>query len=83
QRERKYRTRRPTGSSFSLLQSAKALSIMAEADREALVAIYNATGGPDWRQSGRWNTDADLSEWHRIKTNDQGRVVGLVLQYNN
>ncbi|CAM9381152.1 unnamed protein product [Ectocarpus sp. 12 AP-2014] len=56
---------------------------MAQTDREALVALYNATGGPNWKQDGNWNTDADLSQWHGIKTNDQGRVVALSLNSNN
>ncbi|CAN0401374.1 unnamed protein product [Pylaiella littoralis] len=56
---------------------------MAQADREALGAFYNATGGPHWEQNENWNTDADLSEWHGIATNDEGRVVGLPLSSNN
>ncbi|CAN0244153.1 unnamed protein product [Pylaiella littoralis] len=56
---------------------------MAQTDREVLVALYNATSGPDWSQHGNWNTDADLSQWHGIKTNHQGRVVQLFLSANN
>lgn len=56
---------------------------MAQTDREALGALYNATGGPNWTQNKNWNMDADLSEWHGIETNDQGRVVDLSLESNN
>ncbi|CAM9092024.1 unnamed protein product [Laminaria digitata] len=56
---------------------------MTQTDREALVALYNATGGPSWKENTNWNTDADLSQWHGIKTSDQGRVVGLTLNSNN
>lgn len=56
---------------------------MAQTDREALVALYNATGGPSWKQNRNWNTDADLSQWHGILTSNQGRVVRLALTSNN
>lgn len=56
---------------------------MAQTDREALGALYATTGGPDWKHNKNWNTDAGLSEWYGIETNDHGRVVGLSLGYNN
>ncbi|CAM9295389.1 unnamed protein product [Ectocarpus fasciculatus] len=56
---------------------------MAQTDRAALGALYNATGGPNWKHNTHWNTDADLSKWHGITTNDQGRVVRLSLDSNN
>lgn len=56
---------------------------MAQTDREALVALYNATGGENWSTYTNWNTGADLSEWHGVKVNGQGRVVVLKLVSNN
>lgn len=56
---------------------------MAQTEREALVVLYKATGGLTWEKNGNWNTDADLSQWHGITTNEQGRVVKLRLPYNN
>lgn len=56
---------------------------MASTDRDALVALYNATEGGRWRRNKNWNTDAPLSEWHGVKVNDQGRVVELSLSRNN
>ncbi|CAN0059595.1 unnamed protein product, partial [Sphacelaria rigidula] len=56
---------------------------MAQTDREALVALYNATGGPNWKNHRNWNTGADLSQRHGIKINDQRRVVDLNLYSNN
>ena len=35
-------------------------------DRGALVAIYNATGGPNWRLNTNWLTDAPVGEWHGV-----------------
>ncbi|CAM9912369.1 unnamed protein product [Laminaria digitata] len=55
---------------------------MAQTEREALVALCNATGGPIWQQNGNCNI-RDLSQWHGINTNDQGRVVEINLFSNN
>lgn len=55
---------------------------MASTDRSALVALYHATDGPEWKSKRFWNTRTDLSLWHGIKVNDQGRVVELVLVDN-
>ena len=52
------------------------------ADRDALVSLYNATNGPNWRISTNWLTDSDLSTWHGVAfTND--RVTGINLEGNN
>lgn len=56
---------------------------MGHADRHALVAFHNATGGASWRHKENWDTDADLSQWHGIEVNGQGRVVALSLPLNN
>ena len=48
-------------------------------DREALVALYNATDGPNWRDSTNWLSDEPLDEWHGVKTDDNGRVIELIL----
>ena len=52
-------------------------------DRAALVALYEATGGPNWRRSGSWLTAAPLGEWHGVNTNPEGRVTGLYLNDND
>lgn len=51
-------------------------------DREILVALYDATGGPDWMDSDNWLTDAPLGEWHGVRTDDNGRVVSLDLRFS-
>ncbi|CAM9246872.1 unnamed protein product, partial [Ectocarpus sp. 8 AP-2014] len=58
-------------------------STMPQTDRDALVALYDAAGGSNWKNNGNWNTDADLSKWHGININDQGRVVEVHLAANN
>ena len=40
----------------------------------ALHALYNATDGANWTNSGNWLSDAPLSDWHGIKTDDEGRI---------
>ncbi|CAM9634543.1 unnamed protein product, partial [Pylaiella littoralis] len=65
------------------LHSPQVSATMASTDRDALAALYNATDGANWRQKANWNTDADLSLWHGIAVNDQGRVVQLNISGNN
>ena len=62
--------------------SPPAASGSAETDREALVALYNATDGGNWRYSANWLSDAPLGEWKYVTTNDDGRVTALHLVYN-
>ena len=50
-----------------------------ETDREALVALYNATGGPDWSSNNNWLSDVPISEWEGVTTDDNGRVTRLGL----
>lgn len=55
---------------------------MSFSDREVLVAIYSATGGPRWMYRNGWATSADISSWASIKVRD-GSIVGLYLSANN
>ena len=50
-----------------------------ETDREALVALYNATGGPYWDRNDNWLSDVPISEWEGVTTDDNGRVIKLYL----
>ena len=60
-----------------------AVSGSAETDREALVALYNATNGENWRNNDNWLSDAPIGEWYGVNTNDDGRFIALVLDANN
>ena len=51
-------------------------------DREALLALHRATGGPQWRNNGGWDTYDDISTWYGVQVRD-GRVVRLDLTFNN
>lgn len=52
-------------------------------DRDALVALYNATDGPHWTNNANWLTSAPLGDWHGVTTNAAGRVTTLWLMENN
>ena len=52
-------------------------------DREVLVALYEAAGGPNWTNNANWLTDAPLGMWHGIEVNEEGRVIGVNLTTNN
>ena len=55
-----------------------------EGDRAAIVALYEATGGPNWTKSDNWLTDAPLDQWFGVQVDQQtGRVTGLRLPKNN
>ena len=53
-----------------------------ETDRQALVALYNATDGENWLDSTNWLSDAPTGEWSGVTTNDGGRVTALELRQN-
>ncbi len=51
-------------------------------DRDILVALYNATDGPNWKNNTNWNSNASIGEWYGVSTNSDGRVVALSLHQN-
>ena len=51
-------------------------------DRDALVALYHATGGPNWTNNEHWLGDRPVEEWYGITTGSIGRVTDLELQEN-
>ena len=52
-------------------------------EREALIAIYQATGGDDWKDNKSWCTDAPVDKWYGVKSDPEGRIVELNLSNNN
>ena len=54
----------------------------AATNRDALAALYNATGGANWRNNGNWLSNAPMGEWHGVTTDRDGRVTQLVLSHN-
>ena len=51
-------------------------------DREALVALYNATSGANWLENANWMTSGALSTWYGVITDSQGRITELNLTRN-
>jgi hypothetical protein len=57
--------------------------ILRNRERTALLAFYEALGGPDWIQQDFWGSDKPVSDWHGVETDAQGRVVRLTIYDNN
>ncbi|MYC08063.1 MAG: hypothetical protein F4X57_12980 [Chloroflexi bacterium] len=56
---------------------------IASPDITALRALYHSTNGADWTNNDNWLTDAPLSEWHGVTTDDEGSVTEIYLIGNN
>ena len=54
-----------------------------DGDREALIAFYNATDGPNWKDNTNWCSDEPLDTWHGVTTDSEGRVTEISLNSNN
>ena len=46
-------------------------------DSLALVAVYNAADGANWKESRRWDLKLTMDKWPGIKLNEDGRVIEL------
>ena len=44
-------------------------------ERAALTALYDATGGQDWKIDNGWLGDGALDKWLRVITDEDGRVT--------
>ena len=55
----------------------------ADSDRAVLVALYNATNGPNWTKNGNWLSEMPLGQWHGVTTNTEGRVTRIEMDENN
>ena len=51
-------------------------------DRDALVALCQATDGDDWRKSDKWLSDEPLDGGHGVAVDESGRVIELDLPLN-
>ena len=67
----------PAFAPFLLLTASAQDSV--ESDRAVLVALYNATDGPNWTGNTHWLSNEPLSEWRGVGVNDDGRVTALWL----
>ncbi len=53
-----------------------------ERQRQALMDLYDATGGDDWHYNDNWGSDLPLKEWYGIYTDRNGSVTAVVLDGN-
>ncbi|REL23938.1 T9SS C-terminal target domain-containing protein [Rhodohalobacter sp. SW132] len=54
-----------------------------QGDRQALVDLYNATGGGNWDNNSGWLKGNPSNSWYGIQVDGNGRVVRLDLFSNN
>ena len=58
------------------------LGLPSCAEREALVALYNATDGANWSDNSNWLSAEPLGDWYGVTTDADGFVTGLSLASN-
>ena len=54
----------------------------SQAERDALIAFFNANAGANWTNSSNWNTSQPVGAWHGI-TIENGNVTSISLPTNN
>ena len=74
-----------TATDLGGLSARQSFEVVVEmlTDRDVLVGLYEATGGPDWEHSDYWLTDQPLRLWRGVQTDGAGRVTWLFLRANN
>ena len=50
-------------------------------DKEVLIALYHATGGPNWKNNQNWLSDEPIRKWYGVRFN-RGKVAELWLPDN-
>ncbi len=56
--------------------------VAAAAERAALEALYERTGGERWINSTNWLSDKPFDEWYGVYQDRDGRVIGIELSDN-
>lgn len=70
---------------FTCLHLFTTISLISQVptvEREALIALYNATDGPNWVINTNWNTAQTVDNWSGV-TVTNGRVTGITQSFNN
>ncbi|MEN8886648.1 MAG: Two component regulator three Y domain protein, partial [Winogradskyella sp.] len=63
------------------LLSAFAFADVSKTQKEALIAIYNATNGNSWNKS--WDFDQPVAKWCGLTLDKNDNIVGIDLSFNN
>ena len=59
------------------------IGLASDRDRAVLIALYEATGGANWDENTNWLISTySLDQWDGVYTDDEGRVIGLDLDWN-
>lgn len=69
------------GHIYNLSVNENEFDKVEQQEREALIALYNATGGDNWTNNTNWCSDKPLSEWYGISVWD--RHVKYISLSNN
>lgn len=48
----------------------------------ALMALYNSTNGPNWRNNEGWGGGSPYCLWYGVECNESGDVLKLLLGFN-
>ena len=78
-----YIVRAETSTGSSPWSDIKSATPFDRSDRSALTLIYNGSGGENWTNNANWLSDRPLNEWHGVITDENGRVIELILRENN
>jgi len=53
------------------------------AERAALMDLYHATNGDNWKDNTNWGSELDFGQWVGVSTDKKGHVIDIVLSDNN
>ena len=67
---------------YELHTGFSATTVISKRDRDALIALYRATDGPNWTNQENWLSNRPPDEWYGVTTNSAGRVTWLELSDN-
>lgn len=67
---------------FTIYSVAQNCTPVSQAERNALIDLYNATSGTQWTNNTNWNTTALVCDWYGV-TVSNGTVTGIQLTANN
>ena len=66
----------------NLSLSDSSVDAQMQKEREALMALYDATRGDQWTYNDNWGSDKPIGEWYGVILDEKG-VWSLNLAYNN
>lgn len=72
-----------TALSGSIARTVSVVVTDTARDRDALVALYHSTNGPEWTHSTNWLSESPLNTWYGVNTDDTGQVTSLELAGNH